>query len=51
MTPKGTTIKIENGTDQLSYKAARNKNTNNTDNIKLKNIILATKNCLTTLGR
>ncbi|MNT53750.1 hypothetical protein D3C72_1908510 [compost metagenome] len=27
-TPRGTDSKIENGTDQLSYSAANNKNTN-----------------------
>src|SRR5579871_16566 len=34
-TPIGTASNTENGTDQLSYNAARNRNTNTTDNAKI----------------
>ena len=34
-TPIGTASKTEKGTDQLSYNAARNKNTNTIDNAKI----------------
>jgi hypothetical protein len=33
--PMGTANKTENGTDQLSYNAARNKKTNVIENIKM----------------
>ena len=36
----GTASKTANGTDQLSYKAERNKKTNNKDNPKIAKVLL-----------
>ena len=37
--PSGTASNTENGTDQLSYNAARNRNTNTIDNMKIYTVL------------